>query len=279
MNLDLQSIKKILPRRPVDSNKGSFGKVLVVAGSAEFPGAAALVCESAYRAGAGLVTLAAGRDVCAFAAAKLTELVYIHLLEENLEKRAGDFDAVAIGPGLGQKSEAQKLVKDILAFGNLPKSVIDADALNILATIDLWWEKFHFQGVLTPHPKEMSRLTGLSVEDIQANREQSAAKFSKLWDKVLVLKGANTVIASPSGEVRVSPFANPLLATAGTGDVLAGVIAAFAAQGLDLFSAACAGVFAHGQAGDLLKETFGQSGMLATDLLNILPDAINKIRS
>ncbi len=162
---------------------------------------------------------------------------------------------------------------------NLPSTVIDGDGLNILSIKGEWWEGLNGEVVLPPHPGEMSRLTGLSIEKIQADRVNIAQYFAKKWDKVVVLKGANTVIASPTGEVLMSPFANPALATAGTGDVLAGEIAGLLAQDLKLFDAAGVSVYIHGLAGEIIAENIGDAGMLASDLLSILPKAIKKLKT
>jgi ADP-dependent NAD(P)H-hydrate dehydratase / NAD(P)H-hydrate epimerase len=156
--------------------------------------------------------------------------------------------------------------------------VIDADGLNIMSKIKDWWRLFPGGAVLTPHPGEMSRLTGLSVEAVQADRINVAAKYAAMWQKPVVLKGAFTVIAAPDGRVAVSPFANPGLASAGTGDVLAGTIAGLAVQGMPLFEAAALGVYLHGAAAEILKDKLGDTGMLASDLLPVLPVTIKKIK-
>ncbi|MDP7286063.1 MAG: NAD(P)H-hydrate dehydratase, partial [Dehalococcoidales bacterium] len=151
-------------------------------------------------------------------------------------------------------------------------------ALNALATIPNWWQRLPDNAILTPHPGEMARLSGLSVEGIQSNRIGIARKFAIEWRKNIVLKGAYTVIAAPNGHSRVSPIANPGLASAGTGDVLTGAIAGLVAQGLPLFDAAALGVHLHGKAGEMVKDTIGNTGMIATDLLPALPMTIKKLK-
>jgi NAD(P)H-hydrate epimerase len=190
-----------------------------------------------------------------------------------------NYDTLLIGCGLGQQETAAGFIRAIL-FGNKPPMplVIDADALNVLAKTADWWQRLVADAVLTPHPGEMARLTGIPVEEIQADRVNVAMRFSQKWGKTVVLKGAYTVIASADGRCRISPFANPGLASAGTGDVLAGIITGLAAQGLDNFSAACLGVWLHAQAGEAVKSELGDTGMLAGDLLPVLPKVIKKLK-
>ncbi len=267
-----------LPKRPKYANKGTFGKVLVIAGSKNYPGAAYLSCAAAYRVGAGLVTLATTKDIKIIVSRKLPEVTF--LLRE-VENKLLEYDVVLIGPGLGKDDRAREVMKAFCTnySNNRYKTVIDGDGLSLLAQIDNWWIKLSGELVLTPHPGEMSRLTGLSVDEIQGSRNKVATHFAKKWSKIVILKGAKTVIAAPSGEVKISPFANPLLATAGTGDVLAGVVAGLLAQGLKPFEASCIGVYIHGLAGKLLRKKIGDSGALASDLLPLLPKTIRDLKS
>lgn len=264
-----------LPRRPQNANKGTFGKVLIIAGSENYPGAAYLCCAACLRVGCGLVTLVTSQSIKNIVSKKLPEMTFLSYKE--VLKKIDNYDVFVLGPGLGQKNETIRLIRQLTRL-KLPKTVIDGDGLNILAKTDNWWKKLRGEAILTPHPGEMSRLTNLTIEQIQSNRENIAKEFSKKWNQVLVLKGANTIIVSPFGKINISPFANPLMATAGTGDVLAGVIAGFIAQGLDLFDGACLGVFVHGMAGELVREKLGDSGMLASDLLPKLPLTIKKLK-
>lgn len=271
MYLSKQHISSLLPKRPKDANKGTFGKVLVFAGSKNYPGAAYLCCSACYRLGAGLVTLVTDKEVKVMVSRKLPEITFL-TYSEGLEKLF-EYDVLLIGPGLGQDKDKIELVSKLLEE-KLPKTILDGDGLNILSRLDRWWNRLGNEVILTPHPGEMSRLTGYSIEQIQSNREKIAQEFSKKWEKTVVLKGANTVIVSPAGEVVISPFANPLLATAGTGDVLAGIISGFIAQGLSCFDASCCGVYVHGLAGEIFRKKLGEVGLLASDLLPILPKMI-----
>lgn len=282
--LNEKLVSNILPKRPKDANKGTFGKVLVIAGSENYPGAAYLACAAAYRVGAGLVTLATIPEVQNIVSKKLPEVTFIVLPEKEIYEKLYEYDAILIGPGLGKKESVRKFMQDLLRLYDLPNIVIDGDGLNILAEIKNWWEEIEEYGVsmvLTPHPGEMARLTTLSIEKIQSSRKNIAKKYAAdIWGQVVVLKGANTIIASPTSEIKISTFANPALATAGTGDVLSGIIASFLAQGLDTnygFDAACAGVYTHGMAGEMVKEKLGDAGMLASDLLPVLPKVLVNI--
>lgn len=272
--LNKQWVRVRLPKRPKDAHKGTFGRVLVIAGSKNYPGAAYLTCAAAYRVGAGLVSLATEDIVKIIVSKKLPEVTFLSFNE--VYKKLSNYDVLLLGPGLGQKNETIKFVEQLL-INKLPKTVIDGDGLNILSRMGKWWGKVNGQIVLTHHPGEMARLTGLSVNQIQSDREDIAIKFAQKWNQIIVLKGANTVVVSPAGEMAISPFANPALATAGTGDILAGVIGGLLAQGLTPFDAACVGVYIHGLTGEMLKEKYGESGGLASDLLPLLARALLNI--
>jgi len=281
--------RTVLPGRPLNANKGSFGKVLVAAGSINYIGAAYLACSGAIRIGAGLVSLATAASLQPILAAKLTETTYLPLPEsqpgiiapqaaELIGQQLNDYQVLLMGCGLGQSPSTTQFVRSVLFRKKLPALVLDADALNTLATIPNWWQRLPDNAILTPHPGEMARLSGLSVEGIQSNRVVIARKFAVEWRKIIVLKGAYTVIAAPDGHSRVSPVANPGLASAGTGDVLTGAIAGLVAQGLPLFDAAALGVHLHGKAGEMVKDIIGNTGMIATDLLPALPVSIKKLK-
>lgn len=284
-----EEIVGLLPERLKNANKGTFGKVLIIAGSGSFPGSAYLCAAGSYRVGTGFVSLAVIKSVREVIAKKLPEVTFIILPEreycvataamKTLKEKVHDYDCLLLGPGLGVNcGGVDKIIPSLLKIKNLPCVLIDADGLSIISNIENWWGKLKFNGVLTPHPKEFSKLTGRSIEDIQKNREKLSLEYAKKWDKVIVLKGANTIIASPGGKVGVSPFANPLLSTAGTGDILSGVIAGFIAQGIDIFHASLLGVFIHGQAAENLKKKFGDTGMVASDLLLELPEVIKNLK-
>lgn len=273
--LNEKSVSNILPKRPKDANKGTFGKVLIIAGSENFPGAAYFCCAASYRVGAGLVTLATIPEVKAIVSERLPEATFI--LPDEVFEKIPKYDVLLLGPGLGQKDKIIKFVRDLIKK-KLPKTVIDGDGLNILAKIENWWNTMNGDVILTPHPGEMVRLTGLEVNEIQRNRGGVAQKFAKKWNTAVVLKGANTTVAPPMGGVAISPFANPALSTAGTGDVLAGIIAGLLAQGVKPFDASCAGVYVHGMAGEILKEKVGDAGVLASDLIPLIPKVLKQLK-
>jgi NAD(P)H-hydrate epimerase len=257
-----------LPRRPLNSNKGTFGKLLTVVGSINYGGAAYLSADSAYRAGAGLVTIALPKSV--------QPMVLPLVPEETLE----GYQALLVGCGLGQRANTQQFVRSLLyGLGSADGIgiVVDADGLNALADQDDWPQRFRTEAILTPHPGEFARLARMSVHEVQADRVGNALRFAAEWNKIVVLKGAHTVIAAPSGRAMLSPFANAALATAGTGDVLAGTIGGLLAQGVPAFEAASAGVYLHAAAGELLSRDFGDAGGLAGDLLRLLPEARREI--
>ncbi len=279
-----------LPARPLNANKGTFGRVLVVAGSINYIGSAYLACSGAMRAGAGLVTLATANSLQPILASKLTEATFLPLPESQpgvipaeavdiIKQQCGQYDVLLVGCGLGQNPSTAEFVTALLAEKNLPPLVLDADALNILAKTPRWWQQFTGDAILTPHPGEMSRLCGLSIKEIQSDRMGTAGKFATEWNKTVLLKGAYNVIASPDGYCRVSPFANPGLATAGTGDVLAGVITGMAAQGLMLYDAASLGTYVGCEAGEVIRNVLGDAGMIASDLLSALPMTIKQLKN
>lgn len=284
---------KHIPRRQPTSNKGSHGKTLIVAGSENYIGAAHLASMGAYRSGAGLVTLATAKSLVAPISTAAPEPTYFPLPENergSIGKEAGalilnkieGYNSLLIGCGLGQSFSSRRLVEEILySSKRLPPTVVDADALNILslshAANSPWWKMFDREAIVTPHPGEMSRLRKDDHARNHPDRIGLARDSAKEWNKVVVLKGANTIVASPDGRVLVSPFANPGLATAGTGDVLSGIITSLLAQGLSLMTAAALGVYLHGLAGERVIEDYGIVGALASDLLKEIPRSIRHI--
>ncbi|MFC1899582.1 NAD(P)H-hydrate dehydratase [Chloroflexota bacterium] len=284
-------VKTILPLRPKEANKGSFGRAMVIAGSQNYIGAAYLACMGALRVGSGLVTLAIPTSLQPVLAAKLTEVTYLPLPEIHsgdislgaaklIYKELPSYNAMLIGCGLGQSGSTVRFVRSLLLKPKttLPSLVVDADALNILAGTRNWWQQLADDVILTPHPGEMARLVDMPVADIQSDRVIMAKQAALVWRKTVVLKGAHTVIASPDGRCRISALDNPGLASAGTGDVLSGIIAGLLAQGLNLFDAASSGVFLHSEAGDIVRNKIGDCGMIATDLLPELPVVIKNIK-
>jgi hydroxyethylthiazole kinase-like uncharacterized protein yjeF len=282
--------KTILPKRPLNANKGSFGRVLVTAGSINYIGAAYLACVGAQRVGAGLVTLATASSLQPILAAKLTEVTYLPLPEvqpgfisveadDIITQQGRQYDVLLMGCGLGQDPTTVEFVSSLILEKELPLPVLDADALNILPQIPEWWQWLTDDAILAPHPGEMARLCGLTIDEIQSDRLGITRRFAAEWHQTIVLKGAYTVIATTDGRCRVSPFANAGLASAGTGDVLAGVIAGLAAQGLTPFDAASLGVYLHGAAGEMVRKEMGHAGMIASDLLPVLPITIKQLRN
>jgi len=280
----------VLPKRPLNANKGSFGRVLVVAGSSNYIGAAYLACNGALRVGAGLVTLATPASLQPILAAKLTEATYLPLPESQpgiigieaadiVTRQGTDYDVLLLGCGIGQHPATVEFVSSLIYGKELPLPVLDADALNILPKIPNWWQWLTDDAILTPHPGEMSRLCGATVDEVQSDRVGIARRFAAEWHQTIVLKGAYSVIATADGGCRVSPFANPGLASAGTGDVLAGAIAGLISQGLSPFDAASLGVYLHGEAGEMIKNMMGDTGMTASDLLPALPVTIKQLKN
>jgi NAD(P)H-hydrate epimerase len=310
---DEDSVSALLPERPSDSHKGTFGTALIAAGSVNYTGAVALAAEAAYRSGAGLVQLAVPGQVHAALAGQIPEATWIVLpqsmgvisanasdvLVQNIERAT----ALLMGPGFGMEATTKEFIENILlgrsvpkkstarigflheesekqeeVKSNLPPMIMDADGLKLLAQIKDWYTKLPAPAILTPHPGEMSVLTGLSKDEIQENRQEIASRFAKEWGHVVILKGAFTVIAAPNGRVTVIPVASPALARAGTGDVLAGLIVGLRAQGLEAFDAAVAGSWIHAQAGLYAADDLGTTAsVLASDVLNSVSDVISDL--
>lgn len=313
-----EAVAALLPERPPDAHKGTFGKALIVAGSVNYTGAAYLAATGAARSGAGLVTVALPRPLHPILAGRLAEATWLALphdlgvihrdaisvLEEHLE----GYRALLLGPGLTQEKEAVRFVQEFLQrevahrppppIGFLkdvaeltspsepeagppwPPLVLDADALNALAQSEGWPQWLAgVQAVLTPHAGEMARLLGTTPVEVQAARWKVASGAAREWRQVVLLKGAFTVIAAPDGRLAVNPFANPALATAGSGDVLAGIVTGFLAQGMAPWEAAVAGAYVHGLAGELARQAVGDAGVLAGDLLPHIPEALRRLHA
>ena len=290
--LDDDIVAGLIPARPVRGHKGSFGKLLVIAGSLDYAGAALLVCRAAGRAGVGLVTLAVPESLQPLFAAKVVEATTMALPEDDVEEidpesalariLDHEHDAIVVGPGLRPGLATTELVRSLLPVAgdtDAAPIVLDAEALRSMATMDGWWEGTRRPAVLTPHAGEFVRLRAGSGTHVSADadvildddaRLAAAVDAAAAWGCVVVLKGARTIIAGADGTAAIAPFENPALATGGTGDVLAGVIGSLLAQGLAPFAAARLGVYLHGLAGDAGRERFGDAGLLASDL----PDGI-----
>jgi len=300
-------VLKSLPARRLDAHKGTFGTAMVIAGSKNYPGAALLAGQAAYRIGAGLVTLAVPEVIYPVLAGNFVEATWLPLSHEdgsiseassstilrNLEK----LTAILIGPGLGLAETTGKFVSSLISGLNrrqsdvqqsglstnddltvLPGFVFDADGLKLLAGIPDWHKRLPAPSVLTPHPGEMSVLTGIPVKDIQTDRVGIAENYAKLWGHVVILKGALTVIASPDGDTAVIPVATPALARAGTGDVLAGLVVGLRAQGVEPYPAAAAAAWIHARAGIRAAAVLGSSAaVLAGDILQGVVDILAEL--
>lgn len=260
----------LLPERADDANKGDAGKVLIIAGSRGMAGAAVLAARGAYRAGAGLVKVAAPWEVITTVQAAVPEATTLILegtakeYAKKVVKESRGFDSAVLGPGLGKSAEAVLLTDFILENIEIPL-VLDADGINIVSENPEILKKARTEIIMTPHPGEMGRLRGKSAAEINENREEEAATYASETGVHLVLKGAGTVIASPDGEIYINTTGNPGMATAGSGDVLAGITGAFAAL-IPPGEAARLGAYVHGLAGDLCKKDLGVYGTMAGDI-------------
>lgn len=279
-----------LARRNPDVYKNQFGHVCVIAGSARMLGAAALTSLAAMRAGAGLVTAAVPASLNTAAQKKVSNVVMTLPLKETREQTvsadafaqihralSGDqFDVLAIGPGLSRHPSTQRLVLKIIATASKPL-VIDADALYALAGHTEILRTTGALKILTPHPGEMARLIGRSKDYVEAHRRQTALEFARKHGCVLLLKGHRTLVASPQGKVYINATGNAGMATAGSGDVLTGMIAALVGQGLTGFEAAQFGAWWHGKAGDLAVKAKTRAAMIASDIVEEIPNALKSI--
>lgn len=276
-----KAIEGAYPVRSPDAHKGECGRVLVVAGSPGLSGAAALAARSALRSGAGVVTLAVASGLNQIMEIKLTEVMTLplpegppgHVGEEALEpvlEALEGFDALAVGPGLGREPGTARLVEGLLERVEKPL-VLDADGLNCLGGREGRLARGGAPLVITPHAGELGRLTGLSTREINEDRIGTAARAAAEYGCVVVLKGAHTVTADAGGSIGINTSGHPGMATAGSGDVLTGCVAAFLAQGVEAFTAACCGVYLHGKAGELAAHLTGGVGMVAGDILSNLP--------
>lgn len=287
LEITAERVRGVLPARPADGHKGTFGHVVVIGGSRGFTGAVKLACEAAGRSGVGLVTAAVPRCLADVFAVSLLEAMSRPLPdtpEESIAYRAVqpalDFvegkDSVVLGPGMSQDEGARDFALSFIRKCVLPM-LIDADGLNNLST-DLGVLKGDAPRVLTPHPGEMGRLAGMSAGDVQKKREATAEEFAKKHGCVVVLKGYRTVI-SDGESTYVNPSGNSGMATGGTGDVLSGIIGGLLAQGMPALDAALAGTYVHGLAGDIALETKTSRGMIAGDVVAALPEAWRRLEA
>lgn len=305
-----QHVRDVLPSRSKFSHKGTFGIALIVGGSVNYTGAVLLAGEAAYRIGAGLVTIALPSSIHLAVAGQLPEATWILLPEEmgviaesgskillqNLER----IDALLFGPGFGLEDTSRNFIASLIGINQeeakreigfvrqskilekpelkLPPMVIDADGLKLLSKIDAWFQHLPLGSILTPHPGEMSIMTGLNVEEIQRDRFNVTRKYAKKWGHVVILKGAYTVIAAPDEQSTVIPVATPALARAGTGDVLAGIIVGLIAQGLPPYEAAVAGAWIHARSGVIAAEKLGTTAsVVAGDVLHSINEVYKEL--
>ncbi len=305
-------VREILPQRTDLSHKGSFGKTLVVGGCVNYPGAPVLAGLGAYAVGAGLVKIGVPASIYQTALASSLELTWVVLEDaggviseiavETVMGFAIDSQCLVIGPGIGREETTRRFLNNLLTSGSeskksaagfpgidrqvkhkspgadLPPLVIDADGLNLLARLDDWSEKLVNPAVLTPHPGEMARLTGLSIDEIQKDRAGNAKKFADAWGQIVVLKGPLTAIAAPGGKSAVIPIATSSLSKAGTGDVLAGMIGGLIAQGLSTWNAALAGAWLHASAGLAASAAIGcNESVLASDVVRAVAQVYHSL--
>ncbi len=307
--LDGQVVRRMLPVRDRMGHKGTFGTGLVIGGSSNYSGAPLLAGKAAACVGAGLIQLGVPSFLHPILAGAFPEAIWLHLPEEGgvlsangidlIKKNLPGMQAVLIGPGMGLESTTEKLVRslfisetgkaDHIGFNlggtikkgekySIPPLVIDADGLKLLTKIPDWHKLLPADTILTPHPGEMALLTGLTVEQIQTNRQEIALQYARQWKCVVVLKGAGTITADASGHSYVMPLATSALAHAGTGDVLAGIILGLRVQGIPAFEAACAGVFIHARAALMASEVRGHpASVLAGDLIDQIGSVLQEV--
>ncbi len=308
-----ECVRKLLPKRPLQAHKGTFGTAMIIAGSINYTGAAYLSGMGAYRIGAGLVQMAVPGPIYSALAGNFSEATWLllphdmgviqadsaTLVQKNLDK----VTALLLGPGWGLEDTTKEFLERLLSgksstqrkrsgigfvmmdaeeeIGSetqLPPLVIDADGLKLLSRINDWQKVLPENTVLTPHPGEMAVMTDMDIKDIQANRMMVALEYANKWGHVIVLKGALTIIAAPDGRLTIVPVANPALARAGSGDVLAGIITGLLAQGIKPFEAATAGVWIHAQAGIEASERIGHpASVIAGDLLDSIASVLARL--
>ncbi len=284
-----KEIKSLLPERPYNANKGTFGKAMIIAGSYSMPGAAKIAVKGALSTGAGLTTLCFPDCIYPAVTSSLSENTFFPVKSSykgcfdggctaEIIEKAASYDAVAIGPGLGVFPETEKLVTALIKCCK-GKIIIDADGINIISrNIDILKES-EAEILLTPHPGEMSRLTGNSIAEINADREKTASDFSKEYGVTVLLKGANTVIAAPDGRIVINPTGCSALSRGGSGDLLTGISASFAAQGLSLFDSAVLASYIHGLAGEIAEKKYTSYAATIERISDCIPEALSEIIS
>lgn len=282
-------MKNLLKKRDNDTHKGTYGRVGIVGGSTGFTGAAYLASLASLKTGAGYVYTLTPAKLTSIMSIKLTEAI-IRPIEDNntgrftmeslqdILKYIKDMDALAIGPGMGVDGDRTYLVKEIIRNAKVPL-VLDADAINCISNMPEMLLGHDTPVIVTPHPGEMAKFLDISIEKLQEKRVYFSELLAKKYNIIVVLKGHRTVVASPKLGIYINETGNPGMATAGTGDVLTGVITSLLGQGLKSFEAAKLGVHLHGMAGDLASEKIGEYGMIASDVLENMPAAIKAYNS
>lgn len=278
-------MKKLMPLRKPVSNKGTYGKLMVIAGSSEMPGACVLACKGAYKSGVGLVNACSTPEVTAVIHQTVFECITTalphidgHLCGKSWDRLSSvcdNYTAAVIGPGLGAYPDIDEFIRAVIKNASIPL-VIDADALNSIAKAhspDIL-KSIKSLSVITPHPGEMSRLTGKNISDILENPIETATLFARQYNVITVLKGARTVIAAPNGQTVINTSGTSALAAAGTGDVLCGIIGAFIAQGQNPFDSAVLGCYIHGRAGAIAADTGSEYSVTASDVITGITTAI-----
>ncbi len=308
--VEAEMARHLLPERPGDSNKGTFGKALIIGGSVNYVGAPGLAAMAAYRAGAGLVTVGAPAPVAAALSGHLLEPTWLLLPHDMgvlaasaaplIRQELGRYNALLLGPGWGQETATREMLLRLFEMATSPHGkrgaigfaagsnpdapveavtntmpfpplVVDADGLNLLSESENWWTQLPDNTIITPHPGEMARLARMQTAEVQARRFEIARSKAAEWKVIVVLKGAHTLVAAPDGRLAVLPFKTDALATAGTGDVLAGAITGLLAQGLAPFEAAVLGAYLHGLAGlQAARELGSTRSVMAGDVLDAL---------
>ena len=311
--VDADWVRSELPLREREAHKGTFGTALIISGSVNYTGAVLLSGKAAYRAGAGLVTLGVPSPLHSTLAGHIPEATWVLLPHEMgviaetaaevVFENLGKASAMLLGPGFGLEDTTKNFMENLFKPASqggktgigfitsasevvasekpeLPPVVIDADGLKLLAKISDWPQKLPGEAVLTPHPGEMAELTHLEVSEIQAKRITTAEKYAEEWGHIVVLKGANTVVAEPGGGTSVIPVASPALSSAGSGDVLAGIIVGLRAQGMRGFEAAVSGAWIHAQCGLKSAEYLGTNrSVIAGDLLSSMIDVFHDLEN
>src|SRR5262245_8828637 len=285
--VEAEDIRALLPPRPLESNKGDFGRLAVIAGSRGKAGAAVLAARGAIRGGAGLVTVFCAESIAPLVVANLPEAMTEPLPEvkgaiaasaaKTVVRALARFDAAAVGPGLGTSGETVAFLEAVLRESRLPM-LVDADGLNAFATRPGFFRRRRGPLVLTPHPGEAGRLLGKTAREVQSDRFGAVRTLARSSGGVVLLKGARTLVSEPDGRITVNPTGTPLMAIGGSGDVLSGLVGALLAGGLDPGDAARAGAWLHGSAGEELELVFGDAGLLVRELADAVPLARRRLR-